>query len=262
MITSLQNNTIKQMRRLQGLAGRRDQKRFLVEGTHLVEEAIQSKWPLESIFFTPDWESKNERLASQLRRHPNYIAVSDQVLRSVATTENPDGVIGIGTEQPETTLAMETIHLGIAAERLQNPDNLGALIRSAVAADAQGVWLGEGSVDGSNPKVLRASVGQWFRSPPRSLPLAPWLAKCRENSIQLLGTAPHGTCFWEVDLTRPTIFVLGNEGSGLSDAIRASLDAMVSIPMAPQVESLNVAVAGALLLYEAKRQRSLKQPRT
>ncbi len=88
MITSLQNNTIKQMRRLQGLAGRRDQKRFLVEGTHLVEEAIRTQWPLEGILFTPAWESKNERLASLLRGHATYCAVSDQVLRSVATTEN------------------------------------------------------------------------------------------------------------------------------------------------------------------------------
>lgn len=255
MLTSLQNPTIKLLRKLHQLNGRREQQRFLVEGTHLVEEAIATGWPLESLFYTIRWGGKHAALLAMLDSSTEAILVSDQVMQSLATTQTPDGVLAIGKDLPDDGRGVGEIQLGIAAERLQNPDNLGSLIRASAACGTDGVWIGGESVDRTNPKVLRASVGQWFRQPPHEIDLLPWLSQCRKASIQVLGTAAEGKCCWDVDLTKPTLFVLGNEGTGISDDVRDCVDEVISLPMAPGIDSLNVGVVGALLLYEALRQR-------
>ena len=255
MLTSLQNPTIKLLRKLHQLNGRRDQQRFLVEGTHLVEEAIHANWPMSTVFFTIRWSMKHESLLEKLDPAIEKIMVSDQVMLSLATTQTPDGVLAVAHDQEGGEIPINDIVLAIAAERLQNPDNLGSLIRASAACGADGVMVGQESVDRSNPKVLRASVGQWFRQPPRSVDLYPWLRECRRASIQVLGAAADGVCHWDADLTKPTIFVLGNEGAGISNEMRQAVDGIISIPMAIGVDSLNVGVAGAVLLYEALRQR-------
>ena len=129
------------------------------------------------------------------------------------------------------------------------------MVRAAAASSADGVYLGEGSVDPYNDKLLRSTAGLWFHRRPQQVDLSEWIGHCRDSGVQVLGASAEGQAFWTFDLQKPTLFVLGNEGSGLSSKIRQRIDHFVSVPMNAQVESLNVAMTGTLLLYEAMRQR-------
>uniref|UniRef100_B8HP77 tRNA/rRNA methyltransferase (SpoU) n=1 Tax=Cyanothece sp. (strain PCC 7425 / ATCC 29141) TaxID=395961 RepID=B8HP77_CYAP4 len=256
MLTSLQNPLIKQMRKLHQGKYRRAQQQFLLEGTHLLLEAVETGYPLEVICFTPQWQAKQAPdWLAQLEQLTRLEVVSEQVLAAIATTVNPDGVVALAPFQPRPPL--EIHHLGLAVETLQDPGNLGTMIRTAAAAGAEGVLLSSDSVELENPKVLRATAGQWFRLP---LSVAEdfqaELQHYRQQGIQVVATLPQAQSnYWDVDLTCPTLFLLGNEGAGLSASVVALADRQVKIPLQPGVESLNVAIAAALLLYEAQRQR-------
>ena len=257
VLTSLQNPWIKQLRRLQQSAERQTQQRFLCEGTHLLQEAIATRWPIDAILFTQEWSDKNTVLMESFPPKSQQQLISPQILNHLATTEHPDGVIAIAKFR-EHSPQSEKLTLGLAVEAIQEPGNLGALIRAAVATGADGIWMSPECVDPFHPKVLRASAGQWFRHSTTSIALPPWIEDCRSRSIQVLAAAASGRSYWSFDLTKPTVFLLGNEGAGLSSSIVKLADEVISIPMASGVESLNVGTAGALLLYEAVRQRGQK----
>jgi len=227
---------------------------FLCEGTHLLQEAIATHWPIEAVCFTEQWASKHQRLIESLFPKTRRQVVTQQVLNHLATTEHPDGVIAIARFRGSLSLSTK-VTLGLGLETLQEPGNLGVLIRASVATAADGIWVSPDSVDPVHPKVLRASAGQWFRQSIVTTPLQPWIEKCRSQSIQILAAASGGRSYWDFDLTKPTIFLLGNEGAGLTQPTMQLADDVVSIPMAAGVESLNVGTTGALLLYEATRQR-------
>jgi TrmH family RNA methyltransferase len=183
--------------------------------------------------------------------------VSESVLEAIATTVSPDGIVATAPRQsPQAIPAVPT--LGLALETLQDPGNLGTIIRTAAGAGVDSLWLTQDSVDLENPKVLRSTAGQWFRLPMAvTSDLPAQLRQCKASGMQVLATLPTATAtYWEVDLTRPTLFLLGNEGAGLSEEVTALADLGVKIPLAAGVESLNVAIAAALLVYEAQRQRA------
>jgi TrmH family RNA methyltransferase len=228
---------------------------FLCEGTHLLQEAIATHWPIEAVCFTEPWARKHPRLIESLFPKTRRQLVTQQVLNHLATTEHPDGVIAIARFRGSLSLK-SSLTLGLGVETLQEPGNLGSLIRASVATAADGIWLSPDSVDPVHPKVLRASAGQWFRQSIVATPLQPWIEKCRSQKCQILAAASGGRSYWDFDFTKPTLFLLGNEGAGLTKSIMQMADEVVSIPMAPGVESLNVGTTGALLLYEAMRQRN------
>jgi RNA methyltransferase, TrmH family len=261
-ITSPQNAWIKELARLQQSSARREQGRFLVEGTHLLQEALATQWPLGAICFTPSWAAKNNTLLPSATSAIVLQEVSDQVLARIATTETPDGVVAIGLAQPEKKRELGLLGtLSIAAERLQDPGNLGTLIRFAAATEADGLYISPDSVEPTNPKVLRTSAGQWFRRPPMIAELPELIDRCNRQSIQILGAAAHGESMWTIDLTIPTLIIMGNEGRGLSPELQRRISKTISIPMAANVESLNLAMSAGVLLYEARRQRSCVAPR-
>lgn len=259
MLTSLQNPLVKHLRKLHQGKGRRSQGQFLLEGTHLLQEALQVQYPLAIACATPAWESRYPALQAALVAHSDrYECVSPEVLGAMATTVHPDGVVAVAPHRSPPPLGLPS--LGLAAETLQDPGNLGSLVRSAAAVGADGLWLSADSVDLEHPKVLRASAGQWFRLAAAVSPdLAGQIQQWRQQGVQVLGTAAQADLdYWAVDFTQPTVIVLGNEGAGLSPPVLAQVSHQVRIPTADAVESLNVAIAGTLLLYEALRQR--RQP--
>ena len=142
-------------------------------------------------------------------------------------------------------------------ERLQDPGNLGTIIRTAAATGIDGIWLSDDSVDVDHPKVLRASAGAWFQVPIFiSSDLKRIVEKYKNNGFNIVATLPNTTqTYWHLQLTKPTLILLGNEGSGLSDSLVSLANEIVSIPLSEGIESLNVAIATALILYEAKRQQ-------
>ncbi len=258
MLTSTQNPLVKQIRKLHSTKERHKQQLFLIEGTHLIEEACEVGYPFDAVCCTPEWQGNHlslwETVCNQCERAE---IVSKEILNAIATTVQPDGVVatarrGINTSRvPFTGLVM-------AVETIQDPGNLGTMIRAGAAAGASGLWVSGDSVDLDNPKVLRASAGQWFRLPMAvSQDLKLIVLQAQQARMQVIATLPSANLtYWEVDWLQPTLMLLGNEGGGLSPDLAAMADSQVKIPLHPGVESLNVAITGALMLYEAQRQKS------
>lgn len=260
MLTSLQNPLVKQLRKLHRARDRREQQLFLLEGTHLVEEACAVGFSFVTLCCTSSWQEQHPALWQQaMTRSQRAELVSPEVLQAIATTVHPDGVVATlhrAVVQPPT---VDNLRLGVALETIQDPGNLGTVIRTAAAAGADGLWLSADSVDLDHPKVLRASAGQWFRLPMQvSSDLRSQVEGFRKQGIQVIATLPTADLvYWQIDLTPPTVILMGNEGAGLSAELAEQADRAIKIPLATGVESLNVAIATALILYESQRQRGL-----
>jgi TrmH family RNA methyltransferase len=256
MLTSLQNPLVKQLRKLHRAKERREQQLFLLEGTHLVEEACAVGLPIVTVCCTEAWQAQNSQLWQQLYdRAQRLELVSPEVIKAIATTVEPNGVVATAERPYAQPLQLNS--LGLVLETIQDPGNLGTMIRTAAAAGAEGLLLSSDSVDLDNPKVLRASAGQWFRLPMGvSSHLKADILNAKQRGMQVISTVPTALqTYWDVDFRQPSLILLGNEGAGLSAELNALADAQVTIPISPGVESLNVAIAAALMLYEAKRQR-------
>lgn len=261
MLTSLQNPLVKQLRSLHHAKERREQGVFLLEGTHLLEAACSAKRKITTICYTSTWQAKYPELWEQVTQHAQRTeVVSPEVLQAIATTVKPDGVVA--TLERASTPVPTFTHLGLVLETIQDPGNLGTMIRTAAAVGAEGLLVSADSVDLDHPKVLRASAGAWFQvAIAADLDLVSQLQHYQQQGMQIVATLPTAqTPYWDIDLCQPTLLLLGNEGAGLSPALAKLADQTVSIPLSAGVESLNVAIAAALILYEAKRQRERNQP--
>jgi TrmH family RNA methyltransferase len=259
MLTSLQNPLIKHIRSLHRAKGRREAGLFLIEGTHLIEAACLVDRAIVAACCTEVWQSAYPNLWEQVASRAQRVeVVSAEVLRAIATTTEPDGVVA--TLERISTPAPKFTHLGLVLETIQDPGNLGTMIRTVAAAGAEGLLLSPDSVDLDHPKVVRASAGAWFQVPMAThADLPTELRHYQQQGFQLVATLPTAKdSFWDIDLQRPTLLLLGNEGAGLSPALTTIADRAIRIPIHPGVESLNVAIAAALILYEAKRQREKK----
>lgn len=258
-IASRQNPLVKQLRKLHNRQQRHKQQLFLLEGMHLIEAACQAERSFVALCATPAWQERHPELWQQASsRAQRCETLTPEALAAIATTVNPDGVVAaIARSEPAAALPPEELRLGLALERWQDPGNLGTAIRTAVATGVEQVWLSADSADPDQPKVLRASAGAWFRVPLAVSPdLGATLQIYRDRGVQVVAAVPGAAQqFWAVDWRPPSILLLGNEGAGLSADLLACADRQVSIPLRPGVESLNAAIAAALLLYEVERQR-------
>jgi TrmH family RNA methyltransferase len=268
-LTSLRNPLVKQFRELgKGNKQRREQGLFLLEGTHGLIEALTTGYPIEIVCLTASWGQRHGDLFEKITAIvPRWEIVSGEVLGAMATTQNPDGVVAALTypdlsAKPIKPVVKSDSHLGLAylglgLECIQDPGNMGTLIRSAVAVGVTEILLSNDCVDITNPKVLRATVGQWFRCNFTVVDdFSAALRNYQNQGIQILGTAMTGkSSYWEWNFCEPTMIVMGNEGNGLSAQVLDLADATVFVPLAEGVESLNVGVCGSLLLYEGLRQR-------
>ena len=254
LIVSTKNPLAKHFRKLHQAKERRRQQLFLLEGTHLLQEACAVRYPLLQVVMTEAWWRTHGDLSLQLQGVASDVRlVTPEVLASMCTTVSPDGVVAIAQRGAKPALISEHVSLGIALERLQDPGNLGAVIRTAAAAGCDRIWLTSDSVDIDHPKVLRATAGQWFRVPMQTVSDFEGL---KSLGVQLVATTPVASLdYWDLDLRQPTVFLMGNEGAGLSQQAMDLATHQVKIPLAADVESLNVAIATAVLLYETKRQR-------
>jgi len=256
-ITSVHNPLVKQLKLLGRSAKERQfTQSFLLEGTHLLTEALHCTYPLNLVGATAPWQAKHRELWHTVRsRGLPTITFSQSVLEAIATSVNPDGVVAVAARQ-EAGITLQ--NFGLALWHIQDPGNMGALIRTAVAVGIDGIILSAGTVDITNPKILRASAGQWFRCAMQSVAnLQANLKHYQSQGWQIVAThsqAKHS--LWQWNFLPPTILLLGNEGNGLTQELIDLADAVVSVPVADGVESLNVAIAGALVMYEVLRQRS------
>lgn len=257
MLTSIKNPLVKQIRKLHHSKERHKQNLFLLEGTNLLEMVAKISYPLVNLCANEKWISLHPQLWQSLTLlAQRYEIVSEEVIKAIATTVNPDGIIATATRQLKHNFVFSDLKLGLVLERLQDPGNLGTIIRTAVATGVDTLFLSNDTVDLDHPKVLRASAGEWFRlNMSMSNDLPSLLKSYQKQGCQMVATLPQANLnYWDLDFTHPTIILMGNEGNGLSQELVNMADKQVKIPLLGGVESLNVAIATALLLYEYQRQ--------
>lgn len=257
MITSASNEKIKEIKKLMKSASRRKETGlYVVEGIRMVREI-----PADAIRTLYVAESMTEKFADICSRTQAEVEiVRDSVFHSMSDTNTPQGILAevYRKQTTEADLFADGVEpFLLIVERLQDPGNLGTIIRTAEGAGVTGIILSADTVDLYNPKVIRSTMGSVFRVPiVVAENLADTIESIKQRNIPVYGAHLDGTAFYEKDFTGGCAFLIGNEGNGLSDEISAKADDLIRIPMCGQVESLNAAISTAVIAYEVLRQRS------
>lgn len=254
MITSTSNQQMKNLSLLMKKAkARNEQGIFIVEGRKMAEE-IPAGW-LEKTYVSESFEKENEDFLANW----DYEVVSDSVFKAVSDTQTPQGILCL-VKKPEyeleQLLAGEDTHL-LILESIQDPGNLGTMLRTGEGAGISGVIMNQTTVDLFNPKTIRSTMGSIYRVPFYvTKDLKSTIKDLKSQGILVYAAHLKGTlCYDEPDYKKPTAFMIGNEGNGLSDEIADCADTYIKIPMQGKVESLNAAISATLLMYETNRQR-------
>ncbi len=230
-----------------------------IEGFRILEEAIRSGLRFRAVFFSESATPRADRLLSQLGAQVETLLLPDKLFSSAVPSDAPQGVAALARWKEfalEDVLAKSPAGPILVIAGVQDPGNLGTILRSAEAFGAGGILLGQGTVSPYNPKVVRASAGSLFRLPVARAKLSESLGEMKDHGLRLVGTASHqGTSLDQAKLSGPMAIFIGSEGAGLSRDLIKEMDEVVAIPQAPQVESLNVGVATSIVLYEIARQR-------
>jgi RNA methyltransferase, TrmH family len=245
---------------------------ILLDGEHLVQEALLCDVPIEIAVFSDrllnNVLSPAARIAKEITARGGLVLTgSEPVLAAISPVQHPSGVVAIARARPtdvRVVMAAATeLPLVLVLAGLQDPGNVGAIVRAAAAFGASGVVAIEGSANPFSWKALRGAMGGTFRLPIAARgSLSEVAASAHELGVRLVAAVPRGgTPLPNLDLREPTAIVLGGEGAGVSHTTMAAVQETVTIPMKAPVESLNVAIAAALILYEATRQRQIVPPR-
>ena len=260
-ITSLQNEKVKQVVKLRQRAYRDEQGLLIVEGMSELQCALKNNRCPISLFYCPDFFiGKNEAaLVSQCRAAgAEAIACAPAVFAKMAYRENPGGLLALvpRVKCDLSGLKLTAAPLLVVAEAIEKPGNLGTILRSADAAGADAVIVCDRCTDINNPNVVRASLGAIFTVPVAETSSEKAIQWLREKKIQILAASPHARlAYTQADLRRGTAIVVGEEHGGLSALWMKAADLPVRIPMRGRIDSLNVAAATTILLFEAARQR-------
>jgi len=230
-----------------------------IEGFRILEDAIRSGLRFRAVFFSESAAPRAEKLLSQLGAQVETLLLPDKLFSSAVPSDAPQGVAALARWKEfsmEDVLAKSPAGPILVIAGVQDPGNLGTILRSAEAFGAGGVLLGEGTVSPYNPKVVRASAGSVFRLPLARAKLSESLGGMKDHGLRLVGTASHkGTSLDQAKLSGPLAIFIGSEGAGLSRELIQQMDEVLAIPQAAQVESLNVGVAASIVLYEVMRQK-------
>jgi len=228
----------------------------------MVEEALRDNLGVTLLVAAPALVQHHGKGVLKLaeNRAVEVLWISDRLMDALAESKTPQPVMAVVKmkEYSEDTLLDHLNGLIIIAHQLQDPGNLGTIIRTSEAVGASGVAITNNTVDPYNDKAIRASMGSILRLPVAHIgDGTAFIRMCKERSFQTAATVLSGerSCF-DVDLTKPTVFILGQEGAGLPQDIIADIDLRIHIPMTDAIDSLNVATAAAVVLYETLRQRT------
>ena len=254
MITSTQNAKVKHVVALQQKSAlRRKEDLFVVEGRRELMHCLEAGYEVVETFMLADQTD----LAEQ-DRLGNILTVSPQVYEKMAYRGSTEGVMAVVREK---SLSLEELQLGSAPlimvlERVEKPGNLGAVLRSADAAKADAVIICDPLTDLYNPNLIRSSIGAIFSVPCVACSSEACIAFLKDHGIQILtAQLQDSSLYYDTDMLGGTAIVMGTESTGLTDVWRQAADAHIRIPMLGQLDSLNVSVSAAILLFEAVRQR-------
>ncbi|WP_077327349.1 TrmH family RNA methyltransferase [Virgibacillus siamensis] len=244
MITSVQNSKVKQWKKLGRRKEREKTGTFFIEGHHLIDEAYKSNWKIVEVIAVkeagvPEW-------CHQITEY-----VSPEVFRHVSYTETPQGIAAV-VEMKKMDRSEEKSVLLVDA--IQDPGNLGTIIRTADAAGFDAVILGEGTVDPYNNKVIRSTQGSIFHLPVFHINIVHEIPKLKKQGFEVWASALNNAVSFEtVSVPEKTALIVGNEGAGIQSEILHLTDSTVHIPIYGKAESLNVSVAAGILMYYIRR---------
>lgn len=255
MITSAQNPKLKLVRALQGRPKeRRDAGAFLAEGVRLAEDAFRADWDFRFVLYDETLSERGQTLVESLRaRGVEVEALAANLMKSLSDTETPQGLLAV-LNNHQLPITGEPNFI-LVPDQVRDPGNLGALLRSAAAAGAQAAIIPPETTDVFAPKVLRAGMGAHFRLPIRAMTWAELGRFSDSASLRVMLADMDGTACWDLNLREALLLIVGGEADGASPAARALANQKVRIPMSGDVESLNAAVAGGVLMFEVMRQR-------
>ena len=260
VVESKQNARVKELRRALTQPGRDARGLIAIEGPKMLEEALRARLRVATVFVTLGAERLPEGLG--VAAETEILALPKRVLDSALTTETPQPIAAL-VEPPDWTWShlfhahRSGTELIVVLAGIQDPGNLGTILRSAEAFGASGVVSLPGTVSAWNPKVVRASAGSVFRVPLLAAGGRECFTRLRTAGVKVFAAAVRAAQPADLaDMAGPVALLIGNEGSGVPDDLAANADAEITIPCPGPVESLNAAVAASVLLYEASRQRS------
>ena len=258
LVSSRQNSFVKDLRGAFHHGELTAQGDCAVEGVKAVEDAIRSSVRISALFVAESARERANKLLPQIGSHTETLLLSDDVFRSAVTSESPQGIAAlVRVKQHSLDDLLRVIEpLIVVAAGIQDPGNLGTIIRSAEAFGATGLVATEGTVNPYNPKVVRGSAGSIFRFPVAKVEGAATVSALRERGIRILATSSHKSVpLPELDLRGPLAILFGNEGAGVPRELLKEADQVIGIPHSEKVESLNAGIAASVVLYECARQR-------
>jgi len=260
-ITSKDNSFVKHLRALSESKYRKKEKVFLIEGIKIVEEALRDNLGIKTVVAAPSLVQHHGKGVLKLAesRGVDILWISERLMDALSENKTPQPVMAevMMKQHSEEGLLANEAGIIIVAHQLQDPGNLGTIIRTAEAVGASGLAITHNTVDPFNAKAIRASMGSILRLPVVLIgDIDVFIKKSKEKGFQTAATVVAGEkTHFDVDLTKPTVVILGQEGAGLPQDIMPDIDLRIRIPMAATIDSLNVAIAAAVILYETMRQR-------
>lgn len=266
-ITSVQNPRIKQIVNLRDRSEREESGTFIIEGYRELLRAIESGQPLQTLYFCPSLflgSNEGHLIEKAAGQGAKPISCNEKVFRKISYRDRPDGLLAIGIQRHLTLSNLETSLIAnpapflVVAEAIEKPGNLGTILRSSDAVGVDGLIVCDRCTDIFNPNVVRASVGTLFTVPIIEAEGNDTLTWLKKQGIKILAATPSAKIeYTDVDMTGPIAIAVGTEQLGLSEKWLSKADLQVRIPMNGVADSLNVAMATTLLLYEALRQRRI-----
>ncbi|MDM0488064.1 RNA methyltransferase [Clostridium perfringens] len=251
-IESKNNNLFKEIKKLKEKKHRIKSNKYLIEGLRFVEEAIKSKVSIDLIIFTESFKEKNPDLFLKINENIKLIQMNEALLKQLCSTENPQGIVGVINMQNKELKSGELV---VLVDKVQDPGNMGTIIRTAHAAGAAGIVMTKGTVDIYNDKTLRSTMGSIFYIPIVEDDSLDFVKSLKKEGYKLVVSSLQGkNNFFEENLQGKVMIAVGNEGNGVSDEVYDIADIKVKIPMPGEAESLNVAVATSIMIYEKIRQ--------
>jgi len=260
-ISSADNYLVKKAIRLKKSVFRRKQKEFLIDGQREIRVALDNHWSCSWFFYSPDFKSHSldQNFSDVIK--DNIVELPGPLFSKICYKENPDGFLAIFKQnhQKLKDIVLSSNPLCLILENVEKPGNLGAIIRTTAAVGVDVIIINEAQTDIYNPNVIRSSEGYVFAVPIVKASVVDTASWLKTNNIRSFGTLTTASkTYTTADFNGPTAIILGSEARGLSDKWVKTLDESIFIPMRSGLDSLNVSVAGAVVLYEVLRQRSAK----
>ncbi|OPJ59060.1 TrmH family RNA methyltransferase [Clostridium oryzae] len=256
LIQSKDNAVLKSVKKLKQKKYRDECNCFFIEGFRFFQEAEKARVIIDKIFLSNEFINRNSEYAAMLEKEYRVYKVKDSLYRDICNTDKPQGISAV-IKKSKTNLTAEKEKLYILADNIQDPGNMGTIIRTAHAVNAAGIIYTKGTVDPYNDKTLRSTMGSVFYVPLiEDNENLDFTCALRRGGYKLVVSSLKADYdFYDATYDNKLILAVGNEGNGISDLVEAMADMLIKIPMPGGAESLNVSIAAALMMYEVLRQR-------